>query len=108
MNRMAYSLARLRNERDGCVMMANTHLVTSSSEEIVTAFSKMAEMFDNVIDVFDLMKTTVDLSEEFVEDVLPQAAKLTIQRFDNLNELCMNITKLNAPVRIEEEEEDVQ
>lgn len=41
------------------------------------------------------------LTEEFLDDVLPQAGKLAIQRYDHLNELCI----LCREVKIEDLEE---
>ena len=34
----------------------------------------------------------IELANEFVKDVLPQAAGLCIQRYDHLNEMCMLLT----------------
>ena len=107
MNRMEFTLKVLTENRDECrkVNSGDSRLDngTPYKAEIEYAFSKMEETFDHIIEIFELMQTTIGLSTEFVEDVLPQAGRLAIQRFDNLNQLCMNMTELHATV---EEDKD--
>ena len=41
----------------------------------------------------------IKLAEEFIEDVLPQAGKLTFQRYDHLNELCLLISEFKKELQ---------
>ncbi len=39
------------------------------------------------------IKRLIKLADNFVEDVMPQIGGLCIQRFDEVNELCIGLSK---------------
>lgn len=97
MNKMKIAIDRLAAEHSACAQFVLSDEMPNA-EVLNAAFTEMADMFQNLIDTMKTMEQTVELSDELVDDIMPQVGKLVIQRYDNLNTLCMNLTELTKEV----------
>jgi hypothetical protein len=99
MNKIDQVIAVMQAERDSIKSMGPDSVGESEySEVIIAAFNELGIRLDSAITVMLEMKETLILAEEFVEDVMPQAARLVFQDYANLNTLCMNMTELHKTI----------